>query len=533
MTSLVGADVFPDIEVFRGYVEKNETVYSHLAKYKYSDESLKILGDRIKYPKYVASTLSDMQGKLRSYEVLIEQDEDFINKTRIFISSNQAFRDDISSGDRKEVIDIYGFIFFKMILLISLGFNKSSTFLTLNNSYNIIGSPILTILSPLLYVIVPFLILRSKYKFKLSIFRYLDVIIKNVFRLPIQTRAGVSIQLASYMVSICLYLHGVYTSLFVSKNAYKVCMHLVKRIDNFVTYLKKCVDILKLIEPTYIVPEVVNNWTGLSQHNYGKKLVIYNQLIINDFSGFFHVVDDMFSNMTIIHLKRDMNMCYSTFIESESPILNVVDSFHLFIKNPVKNSFQLTNSNLIITGPNAGGKSTFIKSILLNVLLSQCFGISCAEVFEFTPFYFINSQINIPDSKGVESLFEAEMSRCKYNLEIVKFLNHSKSLIVMDELFSSTNVVEGVSGAYAILSKLSSYKNVIVILTTHYPYLTRIPRYKKYKIEANIIGTEINFPFKLGRGVSKQYIALDILKLNGFDDDIIKAAKEIQNRILV
>jgi DNA mismatch repair protein MutS len=192
---------------------------------------------------------------------------------------------------------------------------------------------------------------------------------------------------------------------------------------------------------------------------------------------------------------------------------------------------------MIVTGPNAAGKSTFIKSIILNVLMSQTLGIACATEFSLTPFYFINSQINIPDSKGVESLFEAEMYRCKYNLDIVKDIPKTrKAIVIMDELFNSTNVVEGVSAGYSILNKLSSYKNVLTILTTHYPYLTKVPNFVRYKIDATIDKENtdsINYNYKLSKGLSKQYLALRILKKNDFDPDLIEFAKQIQKRILV
>ena len=85
----------------------------------------------------------------------------------------------------------------------------------------------------------------------------------------------------------------------------------------------------------------------------------------------------------------------------------------------VKNDIILDNkNNILITGPNAGGKSTFIKSIAINILLSQTICLSYCDKIELTPYYYIASQMNIVDNKGYESLFEAEMNRIINNITI-------------------------------------------------------------------------------------------------------------------
>ena len=74
----------------------------------------------------------------------------------------------------------------------------------------------------------------------------------------------------------------------------------------------------------------------------------------------------------------------------------------------------------------------------------------------------------------------------------VKQLNDSEySFIVMDEIFSSTNHIEGSSGAYAILKSLSKYKNNITIITTHYESLTKLEKKKKKRF--------INYKFEINR----------------------------------
>jgi DNA mismatch repair protein MutS len=274
--------------------------------------------------------------------------------------------------------------------------------------------------------------------------------------------------------------------------------------------------------------------------NFGKQLHTYmtfDKDIIKSILLKVYIIESLKSVSTF---KNDFGLSFAKFdITSSTPVLAINGVFHpcIDIQKVVKNNVCFKgNDNAIITGPNAGGKSTFVKSLLINVLLCQTIGIASAVECTMTPFYNINSQINIPDSKGYESLFEAEMYRCKEKLDILKRTPENKfSIFVMDEIFNSTNPVEGISGAYAIAKKISQYSNCLLVFTTHYIYLTKLKktgRFVNYRmnIERNS-ENQIHYPYILEKGVSKQYIALDLLAKNGFDRDIIDEAITLKNKL--
>jgi DNA mismatch repair ATPase MutS len=106
----------------------------------------------------------------------------------------------------------------------------------------------------------------------------------------------------------------------------------------------------------------------------------------------------------------------------------------------------------------------------------------------------------------------------------------------MDEIFNSTNPVEGISGAYAVALHMSKNPGTLMVLTTHFAYLTKLSsrtlKFTNYKMNVKQSDNGFIFPYRLAPGISKQYIALDLLEQNGFEKSIIDDAKKIKDKLL-
>ena len=135
--------------------------------------------------------------------------------------------------------------------------------------------------------------------------------------------------------------------------------------------------------------------------------------------------------------------------------------------NPVKNSYEM-NKHILITGPNAAGKTTILKTTLFNIILSQQVGYGFYETAHFNLYDSIHCYINIPDTSARDSLFQAEARRCKEILNRVMQETNKRHFCVFDELYSGTNPYEAIGSAYAFLTFLTKYPNVNFILTTHF-----------------------------------------------------------------
>jgi DNA mismatch repair ATPase MutS len=273
--------------------------------------------------------------------------------------------------------------------------------------------------------------------------------------------------------------------------------------------------------------------------NFGKKLKTFKDLSMTNCEI---LLRDVYILESVLNIaKLIINQNWQIVEYTDDICMSIKGTYHPCLKKTVvKNDVVLKkdeNRMTIITGPNAGGKSTLIKSLVLNVFFSQTFGIATGNT-TMSPFNYINTQISIPDCKGKESLFEAEMYRCKNNLEtIAGFKKGDKAFIVMDEIFNSTNPIEGISGAYAVAKKMSENENALIVLTTHYAYLTKLAKTSKaisnYKMNVKITNAKIDFPYVLQKGISKQNIALELLERNGFSKDILDIAKTIRDKFCV
>ena len=208
------------------------------------------------------------------------------------------------------------------------------------------------------------------------------------------------------------------------------------------------------------------------------------------------------------------NLFYPKFINSQETI--------------IKNNCDL-NKNIILTGPNASGKTTFIKSLFLNILLSQQIGYGCFNKLHFIPYDYFHCYLNIPDTSGRDSLFQAEARRCK---NILDFINNNDSdethFCIFDELYSGTNPEEAIISANAFIKYISSLDNVSFSLTTHYVDLCeKIKKYSKInnchmETIVNEETKDVNYTYKLSDGISQVKCGIQILKNMEYPNDILK-----------
>ena len=332
-----------------------------------------------------------------------------------------------------------------------------------------------------------------------------------------------------------IYLYSFYRQIKQSIDLKKMINILHSKLISVKQFIYSSSELMEQFSNFYTLPDIYECSNKLSCISSNIKMIeklgdiLYtvnyfrNNIKLSTLFRFVGEIDCVFCIHNLIHKE---NYCFTNFKESKNTYVYFKDLYHPSLINPVTNTIKIKN-NLTITGPNAAGKSTFIKAVTINIILSQALGISSSNKAVITPFEYIKTHLNMPDTLNKESLFEAEMNKCK---SIIDNISNKKSFIVLDELFSSTNYKEGLSGSCAILNRLNKSKNTRVLITTHYeklPEYTKKIGFKNYKFCASTKNDEINYTYKIKKGISKNGIAIDILKNNNYDKEIIDDAKKI------
>ena len=412
--------------------------------------------------------------------------------------------------------------------------NRSSILLNISSIYSIYINPITPILGPVITVIIPLIIFRI-YKIKVP-FSLIFTMIKMYFKKITSLK-----QLFSIITYLGFYIYSTYHQFRTSYNIKKMVDLLHNKIISLKKFTNKTLSLYRDLHEYYKIPDISTLLNELNRiPNEHKLFLLPGNILyfINEFRESnvltklmkdLGEIDMVFSVGKLVASKK---YSFTKFVEKKKPFVNFKKMSHPSLKNPVENSIKIKNKNLMITGPNAAGKSTFIKGLTVNIILSQSLGICCAKKGIISNFDYIRTHLNTPDRINTQSLFEAEMYKCKEIIDEIK--KDGKCLIVLDELFSSTNYKEGFSGSAAIVKKIGSFDNVSTIITTHY---SNLPKYSKkygyinYKFPVTKDNGQLNYTYKIKKGISKDFVALDILRINNYDTDIIDDAQKIMKSL--
>ncbi|MDR3141930.1 MAG: DNA mismatch repair protein MutS [Tannerellaceae bacterium] len=185
----------------------------------------------------------------------------------------------------------------------------------------------------------------------------------------------------------------------------------------------------------------------------------------------------------------------------------------------VKNDISIRENPwfLIVTGANMAGKSTYLRTVGINFLLS-CIGSSvCAEELTFYPAKLVTSLRTSDSLASNESYFFAELKRLKMIIDRLK--EGEELFIILDEILKGTNSADKQKGSFALMKQLITY-NACGIIATHDLALGSLEQeypaqIRNYRFEADITNDELAFSYKLREGVAQNMNASFLMKKMG------------------
>jgi len=496
-----------------------------------------------------------------------------------FSEDKTIFQDDALYTKCESVIYDNGFINNYQYIDIPLlsNFNNNSLCLQALSIYNL-SSPVFSLLIPILFLLLPFFIIKLQ-GHKITFGLYFEHL-KNVFSNHIIGQLFTSFSETNFTNKIYLlfsfgfYIFQMYLNFtscikyftnikYIHETLYDLKQYIVTSLNKYKNFLKYSRDLVKykdfndaINKNTDIFTSYLDDLNKITPYSLNiNKLVelghlmkcFYylnkNENIIESlyfsfgFNGYLKNLDTLqnFINSKVINYCSYNNSKPTSFEDAYFANLNTIETSANKTKDSktkdsktkiVKNSYSL-DKNIIITGPNASGKTTLLKSTLFNIILSQQIGCGFYNNASVKIYDYIHCYINIPDTGGRDSLYQAEARQCKNILEAIENNSTKNHFCVFDELYSGTNPDEAIDSAYGYLNYLNKFNNIDYVLTTHYTKLCKKlnKQNNNFYMKVNNNANDFEYTYKIKKGISKVKGAMKVLKDLNYPENIITNMK--------
>ena len=509
-------------------VYKDTNIDKWISKLPILEGSQILIEKLIKHPINDEEMLKKRQNTIINYDIDIEILKEYEND----ILWIYKIAEEINNNSSIEIL-------FPSTFIINY-INYIEQVLDLYHLYKIYFIPATSILYPLSAFIAPYLYLTNYLKMNISITSYIEIfynIIKHLFKTTGNFRTDIT-KFISIFLYVGVYLYNMYQTyeiaLFLHNTKYK----LHAKMQGLVHFIRHSQNIMKNLPSNIITP-----YFNISE--------TYQRININN------SMTDIYRIWKDDSIKKDISSLLKTIyaidvIETINKLLlsgewsKVSYSTRTLLwdaKNPILKDDQIANpinldKNIIVTGPNAGGKTTYVKTILANVILAQTIGITYSLRSQIILYDTINSFMRVSDILGTRSYFEAEAEYCLNMInKAVEISNkNKKGLFLMDEPMHSTPPTEGMATAYAVIEYLSKLNGITLIITTHFHRLVKLEelypnKFINLSVDAIPHNNKYIFPYKIKRGYSYLCIAIELLDIKEFPSIIIDNAIKMKNKI--
>ena len=406
--------------------------------------------------------------------------------------------------------------------------------------YKIYFIPITSILYPVSTFFAPYFYLKNYMKMDITFSSYINTIY-YIISVLLRTTGNFRQDLTKFVtlfLYVGIYLYNMYQTYEIAVFLYNTKHKLHEKMEGLVKFVKHSLNITKnvsknLLDPFFDIDkgfyniDINNSMTDIYKIWKDEKL----KTQLSDLLKTIYGIDVLYSINNLL-LSNDWSVPEykndTTLWAAKNPILNNEQ-----ISNPIN-----LDKSIIVTGPNAGGKTTYVKTILSNVILSQTFGITYSLKSNMIIYDTINSFMRVSDELGNKSYFEAEAEYCLNMINKATLLNENgeKGLFLMDEPMHSTPPTEGMATAYAVIEYLSKISGISLIITTHFHKLVELEKIYPNKfinlsVDAIPEDNGYYFPYKIRNGHSYLCIAIELLDIKDFPKEIIDNAIKMKNKI--
>ena len=408
--------------------------------------------------------------------------------------------------------------------------------------YKVYSIPLMQFISPISIILGPYYYIRNILKINFSISKYVNILWNSLKAIISTSYSNIKYSLIrwiSIIIYLFLYVYGLWQVIDYSYYLHNLRNNLLIKINNVKSFISICSNLFNEIPEPYWkindcyydktftingdLTDVYCFWTNTANYRIRMQKILecINYMdVANTISKLYHTKDWCLVNYD--------NSKPTTIVDMKSPLLDDTQ-----ISNPA-----YLKKHLIITGPNAGGKTTYVKNIVLNIILAQTLGIAMGNKMSTKLYNIIQTFMRVQDIVGNRSYFETEVKYCYELLQKAEQNRSSNILFVMDEPMHSTPPIEGQSTAYAVCEYINNnYKNATIIVTTHYHSLINLGyNYPDYFTNLSMEAIQksefsFKFPYTIKNKESKQCIALELLGREMFPQELINSAIKMKNSL--
>lgn len=242
---------------------------------------------------------------------------------------------------------------------------------------------------------------------------------------------------------------------------------------------------------------------------------------INQAEIWFEVIAEMDAYHTLGNFAFNHPEYVFPKITKNKTILNAKEAVHpLIFEEAITNDIKIDKEEFfIITGANMAGKSTFLRTISLQILMSNIGLPVRASFCEYSPIKLITSMRTVDSLAEESSYFYAELSRLKF---IIDQLKNDEYFIVLDEILKGTNSKDKAIGSRKFLEKLVASQSTGIIATHDLSLCEvaeKLPQVRNHYFDAQIIDDELYFDYKFKEGICQNMNASFLLrKMNIVDE---------------
>ncbi|MEA3265528.1 MAG: hypothetical protein U9P42_01105 [Candidatus Fermentibacteria bacterium] len=241
----------------------------------------------------------------------------------------------------------------------------------------------------------------------------------------------------------------------------------------------------------------------------------------------FEAIGSLDSSMAVSAYLSSENCCCPELVNENR--IEVTSLYHPVLKEPVANSFTLVDHSSLITGSNMAGKTTFIKTIGVNLLLARTLGFCHGESAVFPLASVLSTIRRRDDLQHGKSYYYVEIET------ILEFIKASDSgdryLFLIDEIFRGTNTIERLAASSAVLKYLS--ERGMVLVTTHDIELEHMlnKKFVMYHFQEQIEDGRHFFDYRIKPGPCRSRNAIRLLEITGYPSEITSAAHSISRQL--